>query len=175
MDTCSSSIFLLIRDSLFRFKWRFTSNATSNFHGWFIDDVNLNGVNFGSGRISGSITLNGGTNNASIANLSLGTITTHPEEDGTYNFYVSSGLYDFHASALNYTSSSITALNLVNNGTLDNGNTILNLLNPATSIHYTHSAGNRVTIHWTAPTELNPNFNTIAFTKVLYLLANSRN
>ncbi|MDZ4121663.1 MAG: immune inhibitor A, partial [Candidatus Cloacimonadaceae bacterium] len=123
------------QEAMFRFK--FGSDGQVSSIGWFIDNVQLNGISNKVGHIYGEVIPTSGLN-PKLANVITHTRhATHPDENGMYRIYLKNGHYsanaymDYHQSSSN-NNLVITAENITRQADF----TLIHLPKPL-SINYT--------------------------------------
>jgi len=92
--------------------WHFGSNSSVVAYGWAFDDIIVSGGTERTAIINGNVTLSAVNDPLEAVNVFAEPYTTHPDADGAYKLYVSSGTYDLTGSLRWYESDEINGLNL---------------------------------------------------------------
>ncbi len=79
-------------------RWHFGTNSSNVAYGWAIDDVVVSGGQERSGIINGTVSLSEPYGYVDETEITVGSYTTFPNDDGEFSLYVPGGLYDLTAT-----------------------------------------------------------------------------
>ncbi len=115
-------------------RWHFGSNGSNVAYGWAIDDVVVSGGQERSGIINGNVTLSEPYGNIEKTEVTVGSYTTFPNEEGDYTLYVPGGLYDLTATLPGYEIGLYEDVTIEAGEVFDDYDFAINWLCPATEL-----------------------------------------
>ena len=129
-----------------RFGFRFASDYMVNNSGWFIDDVVIGGSIQESFVFNGTVALEGGNEDASAVDISLGHYSINPNSNGEYQSLLPLGTYDVTFSLPGYRTE-IASLSDINSNLMISEDVTLNYLNIPENLDHTLQ-DSLVTLTW---------------------------
>jgi len=92
----------------------FLNGDSYDLNYWYIDDVLLSGAG-STGTIEGTVTLDGGTGNVEAVEVTAGSVTVNPDNNGDYEIAIAPGTYDVTATLDDYEPDTVTGVVVLEN------------------------------------------------------------